>query len=137
MISTTRTPDKRKWYSKIGLALFIMTIPTVLYIFIFHYLPIGGLVIAFKNYNSFQGIFNSPWTDMGGFKHFYTFLTLPNFWKIVRNTLVLSIASIFFNSICPIVFALLLNEVKNKKYKKLPLGGSHIKNPLTSKILES
>lgn len=115
----SRTPTNRKWYSKIGLALFIMTIPTVLYIFIFHYLPIGGLVIAFKDYNSFQGIFDSPWTSMGGFNHFYTFLTLPNFWTIVKNTLVLSLASIFFNSLCPIIFALLLNEVKNKKYKRV------------------
>ena len=44
----SRTPGKRKWYSKIGLALFVMTIPTILYIFIFHYLPLSGLVIAFK-----------------------------------------------------------------------------------------
>lgn len=113
------TPSKRKWYSKIGLALFVMTIPTVLYIFIFHYLPLGGLVIAFKDYTAFKGIFGSPWTSMGGFKHFYTFITSPNFWTIIKNTLVLSIASIVFNSLCPIIFALLLNEVKAKKYKRL------------------
>ena len=115
----SRTPEKRKWYSKIGLALFIMTIPTVVYIFIFHYLPLSGLIIAFKDYSSFKGIFNSDWTSMGGFKHFYTFITAPNFWTIIKNTLVLSIASIVFNSILPIIFALLLNEVKAKKYKRL------------------
>ena len=70
----SRTPEKCKWYSKIGLALFIMTIPTVVYIFIFHYLPLSGLIIAFKDYSSFKGIFNSDWTSMGGFKHFYTLL---------------------------------------------------------------
>lgn len=96
-----------------------MTIPTILYIFIFHYLPLSGLVIAFKDYTSFKGIFGSPWTSMGGFKHFYTFITAPNFWTIIRNTLVLSIASIIFNSILPIIFALLLNEIKVKKYKRL------------------
>lgn len=115
----SRTPGNRKWYSKIGLALFVMTIPTILYIFIFHYLPLSGLVIAFKDYTSFKGIFGSPWTSMGGFKHFYTFITAPNFWTIIRNTLVLSMASIIFNSILPIIFALLLNEIKVKKYKRL------------------
>lgn len=114
-----KAPAKRKWYSKMGLGLFLMTIPTVLYIFIFHYLPIGGLVIAFKDYSSFKGIFGSPWTSMGGFKHFYTFITSPNFWTIIKNTLTLSLASIFFNSLCPIVFALLLNEVRVKKYKRV------------------
>lgn len=113
------TPSRRKWYQKIRLALFIMTIPTIVYIFIFHYLPIGGLVIAFKDFSSFKGIFDSPWTSMGGFKHFYTFITAPNFWLIMRNTLVLSLASIFFNSLFPIIFALILNEVKAKKYKRL------------------
>ena len=53
----SRTPEKRKWYSKIGLALFIMTIPTVIYIFIFHYLPLSGLIIAFKDYSSFKSYY--------------------------------------------------------------------------------
>ena len=118
IVEILRTPTKRKRYSKIGLILFVMTIPTVVYFFIFHYLPIGGLVIAFKDYNAFQGIFNSPWTDMGGFKHFVTFVTSPNFWQLIGNTLYLSVMSILFNSLCPIIFALLLNEVKPKRFKK-------------------
>ena len=56
---------------------------------------------------------------MGGFKHFYTFVTSPNFLSILRNTLVLSLLSIVFNSILPIIYALFLNEVRNKGYKKL------------------
>lgn len=119
IVEVLRTPKKQKWYSKLGIALFIMTIPTVIYFFIFHYLPIGGLVIAFKDYNAFKGIFDSPWTSTGGFKHFYDFVTAPNFWEIVKNTLVLSVTSILVNSLCPIVFALLLNEIRAPKYKKL------------------
>lgn len=115
----SRTPAKRKWYSKMGLALFAMALPTFLYVLIFHYLPLGGLVIAFKDYSSFKGIFDSPWTSMGGFKHFYTFMTQPNFWSIVKNTLVLSVASIIFNSILPIIYALILNEVRIKKVKRV------------------
>ena len=94
----SRTPQKRSWASKVGLVLFLMTIPTVLYVFIFHYLPLGGLVIAFKDYSSFKGIMDSPWTSMAGFKHFHTFINSPNFWLIMKNTLVLSVASIIFNS---------------------------------------
>ena len=82
-------------------------------------MPLEGLLISFKDYNSFQGIFGSPWTSMGGFKHFYTFVTSPNFLSILRNTLVLSLLSIVFNSILPIIYALFLNEVRNKGYKKL------------------
>ena len=115
----SRTPAKRKWYSKMGLALFAMALPTFLYVLIFHYLPLGGLVIAFKDYSSFKGIFDSPWTSMGGFKHFYTFMTQPNFWSIVKNTLILSVASIIFNSILPIIYALILNEVRIKKVKRV------------------
>lgn len=96
-----------------------MTLPTIAYIFVFHYMPLEGLLISFKDYNSFQGIFGSPWTSMGGFKHFYTFVTSPNFLSILRNTLVLSLLSIAFNSILPIIYALFLNEVRNKGYKKL------------------
>ncbi len=114
-----RKPKAKSLYSKLGITLFLMTLPTIVYIFIFHYMPLEGLLISFKDYNSFQGIFESPWTSMGGFKHFYTFVTSPNFLSILRNTLVLSLLSIAFNSILPIIYALFLNEVRNKGYKKL------------------
>lgn len=113
-----RKPKAKSLYSKLGITLFLMTLPTIVYIFIFHYMPLEGLLISFKDYNSFQGIFGSPWTSMGGFKHFYTFVTSPNFLSILRNTLVLSLLSIVFNSILPIIYALFLNEVRNKGYKK-------------------
>lgn len=114
-----RKPKAKSLYSKLGITLFLMTLPTIVYIFIFHYMPLEGLLISFKDYNSFQGIFGSPWTSMGGFKHFYTFVTSPNFLSILRNTLVLSLLSIVFNSVLPIIYALFLNEVRNKGYKKL------------------
>ena len=47
----SQVPSKRKWYSKIGISLVLMALPTIVYIFIFHYLPIGGLVISFKDYS--------------------------------------------------------------------------------------
>ena len=113
-----RKPKKRSFANKIGLVLILMALPTVVYIFVFHYMPLEGLVIAFKDYNSFQGMFNSPRTSMGGFQHFYNFVTSPNFWEILKNTLVLSVLSILFNSFLPIIFALFLNEIRAKGYKK-------------------
>ncbi len=116
--SKAALPFKQR-LSKMHIVLYLMVLPTVAYVFIFNYLPLGGLVMAFKNYNSFQGIWKSPWADMHGWAHFYNFVTLPNFWDLIRNTLVLSCLSIFFNTICPIFFALFLHEVKNKKWKRL------------------
>lgn len=113
-----RKPKNRTFANKIGLVLILMALPAVVYIFIFHYMPLEGLIIAFKDYNSFQGMFNSPWTCMGGFQHFYNFVTSPNFWQILRNTLVLSVLLILFNSLLPIIFALFLNEIRAKGYKK-------------------
>lgn len=111
-------PRTSSFYSKWHISLWLMALPTIVYIFIFAYIPLGGLVIAFKDYNLFQGIMDSPWTSMAGFKHFYTFVTSPNFWELIRNTLVLSISSIIVNSILPIIYALFLNEVRYKWAKK-------------------
>lgn len=114
-----RKPKPKSLFTKWQIPLFLMVLPALSYVIIFHYLPLGGLTIAFKDYNSFDGIMKSPWTNMGGFKHFYTFVTSPNFFSILRNTLVLSLASIVFNSLLPIIFALFLNEIPAKKYKRL------------------
>lgn len=114
-----RKPKSKSLVSRFQIALWLMIIPAMAYIIIFHYFPLGGLVISFKDYNSFQGIFDSPWTTMGGFKHFYNFVTSPNFFTILSNTLILSLLSIVFNSLLPIVFALFLNEVCFPKYKRL------------------
>ncbi len=82
-----RKPKARSLWSKWGITLFLMALPTVVYVFIFHYMPLEGLIISFKDYNSFQGMWGSPWTSMGGFKHFYNFITAPNFWTLMKNTL--------------------------------------------------
>ena len=97
------------WYKK--WSLYLLLLPTLIYVFVFCYLPIFGNIIAFKDYNSFLGIFDSPWTSMGGFKHFITFVKLPNFWNIISNTLVISVYSIVLNTILPVILALLINEI--------------------------
>ena len=90
-------------------SLYLLLLPTTVYLLIFCYVPILGSVIAFKDYNAFLGIWDSPWAASGGFQHFVNFVTMPNFWNILGNTLVLSVASIIFNTILPVVFALFVN----------------------------
>lgn len=114
---TIKTSKFDKW--KTTLILTLMMLPAIIYVAVFHYLPLFGLVIAFKDYNSYQGIFGSPWTAMSGFKHFYNFITIPDFWKIVWNTVSLSFVSLFFGTVLPIGFALLVNEIRNKTYRKV------------------
>ena len=110
--------DKKKKFKVKNVSLYLLMLPTVAYVFIFHYLPLAGLVIAFKNYNAFQGVFGSGWAEKLGFEHFYNFVTLPNFWNIMGNTLLLSVLSIVFNTILPIILALFINEIRVKWFKK-------------------
>lgn len=93
----------------------IIFIPMVYYT-VFHYLPMYGVIVAFKDYNIVKGVMASPWV---GFKHFEKFLTDVYFWKLVRNTLLLNIYGLVFGFPMPIVIAILLNELKAKRYKKM------------------
>ncbi|MFA5692691.1 MAG: hypothetical protein WC907_03660, partial [Acholeplasmataceae bacterium] len=94
--------------------LFLLLLPAIIYLIIFHYIPIGGLIIAFKNYNPFLGIFKSEWV---GFEKFNVFFSSYYFWTIISNTLRISFVALIFNTLVPIIFALLVNEVQNKKFK--------------------
>jgi len=88
------------------------------YYVIFEYFPMYGILIAFKNIKVFNGmgsIFNAPWI---GFKHFQEYLSDPYFWKLVRNTILIRIYEIVWGFPMPILFALLLNEVKNKIFHR-------------------
>lgn len=96
-------------------SLFIIALPGMLHFFIFQYLPIGGNVIAFQDYNIFQGILNSPWI---GFKHFTTMFTYAEFYNILGNTFMLSLLSIVFGFPAPLILALLLNEVRKIIFKR-------------------
>lgn len=95
--------------------LYIMLIPFVLWYILFIYKPMGGLVIAFKNYNLFQGITKSPWVGLDNFK---AFLTGPYCLRLIRNTVLIGIYGMIFNFPASILLALMLNEVRNRTYKK-------------------
>ncbi|RUT46188.1 sugar ABC transporter permease [Paenibacillus anaericanus] len=94
--------------------LYLMILPGLLYFIIFKYLPMGGLVIAFQDYQPFQGILGSQWV---GFKHFIRLFTEPTFFMLLRNTLILFAMNIIFFFPLPIILALMLNEVRNRYLK--------------------
>jgi putative aldouronate transport system permease protein len=91
-----------------------MLLPMI-YLLIFAYYPMFGIQIAFKNFQPAKGIFGSPWA---GFRHFRTFFDSYQFIRVVRNTLSLSFYSLAAGFPLPIIFALLLNVVRNRRFKK-------------------
>lgn len=95
--------------------LFLMMLPGLAYYAIFRYIPMYGLIIAFKKYNFSKGILKSEWV---GFKYFIQFLQNPYFGRIVLNTFKISISSLVCSFPITIIFALLLNEIRNTKLKK-------------------
>lgn len=109
-----RHGGKYKW--KEYLMLYLMLLPLLLFYIIFIYKPMGGLVIAFQDYNLFKGIGGSEWV---GLKHFKEFLTTPYFIRTLKNTLILNLYLLIFSFPLQIVFALMINEVRNTKMKKI------------------
>lgn len=96
--------------------IYIMLIPVVLYFIIFHYVPMVGAQIAFKDFSISKGILGSPWA---GFKHFKSYFNSYYFVRLIRNTVVLSAYNILFGFPAPILLAILINEVQNMKFKRV------------------
>lgn len=94
---------------------YFVILPIIIYLFIFNYKPMYGLVIVFKEYRPRAGIWGSPWVGLQQFKSFFNDVY---FWRLMRNTLGLSISSLLFSFPAPILLALFLNEVKHEKFKR-------------------
>ncbi|MFD0620171.1 ABC transporter permease [Paenibacillus sp. GCM10027629] len=92
-----------------------MAIPAIIMIIIFSYIPMWGVLTAFQDYSPAKGFFGSDWV---GFKHFRMFFNAPEFWQIMRNTIVISLLKLFIAFPAPIFLALMLNEVKNAFFKR-------------------
>ena len=98
-----------------NIPLYAMFLPVIAFYFIFKYLPMGGLVIAFKNFNFAKGIWGSPWV---GLRYFEMLFNAPATLNIIRNTFVLSVLRIIFGFPAPILLALMINEMRENWYKK-------------------
>ena len=109
---------KRYW------PLYLMVLPVIAYLFIFSYIPMGGLTLAFKDFNKWDGIWNSPWAtnDLGEldlFKHFRILFEDPRWWESFGTTMKISLLRLVFGFFVPIVLTILLSEMKSKKYSKV------------------
>lgn len=94
--------------------LYIMFIPFLIWLFMFDFLPYNGLQLAFKDYNPFVGINESPWV---GLEHFKTFFSSPYAYRIIRNTLLINFYSLLFKMPATIILALLFNEIRGKFFR--------------------
>lgn len=92
-----------------------MMLPGMLVLFIFCYVPMLGILMAFQDYVPAKGIFGSSFV---GLKHFQYMFSLPDIWLVIRNTVVIALGKIVFGTIAAIIFAILLNEIKVKFLKK-------------------
>ena len=102
--------DIRKNYD-----LYLLLIPGLVMLILFRYVPMYGITIAFKDFNIFEGIMKSQWV---GFENFQKLFTTPEFFRIFRNTLLISCYKIIFNFPLPIIIAICLNEMRCLKLKK-------------------
>ena len=104
-----------KWNNLKHKQLYLMLLVPLIYLVLFCYAPMYGVVIAFQNYNSFDGFFGSEWV---GLYNFERFISQPDFWVLIKNTLIISLYSLVVYTVVPIAFALLLYEVQNKYVRR-------------------
>jgi len=100
---------KHKYY-------FVLLLPGLVYFALFHYWPMAGITIAFKDFRLLDGILGSPWV---GLKWFRILFEAPDFWTALENTIIISFYKLIFNFPAPIILALLLNEIYNSTFKRI------------------
>lgn len=99
-----------------------MLLPGLVLLFLFNYMPMVGVQIAFKDYQIGSTIMNSPWIGLQNFEFLYN----PEFWNVVKNTLAITLLKFIFGFPAPIILALMLNELKSEKYKRVIQSVSYI-----------
>lgn len=99
---------------KANWTLYFLVLPAFVYLFLFNYMPMYGVQIAFRNFRPVKGITGSQWV---GLKHFIKFFNYPNFWKLIGNTMTISLWSIATFPLA-VILALMINEVQNAKFKR-------------------
>ncbi|WP_246313569.1 ABC transporter permease [Paenibacillus foliorum] len=114
-ISIPAEVSKRKPYWYKHWQIYSMVLPGLIYFILFKYIPLTGVIIAFQDYNVFNGIFGSK---LVGLKHFYNLFTYPEFLRVLKNTLLISIYQIVLGFPAPIALAMLMNEVRRMFFKR-------------------
>ncbi|MCR8634837.1 ABC transporter permease [Paenibacillus radicis (ex Xue et al. 2023)] len=106
---------KRSYFLK-NWQIYTMIMPGLLFFVIFKYIPLTGSIIAFQNYNPFGGMLGSEFV---GFEHFVRLFSYPEFYRVLRNTLLISLYQLIFGFPAPLILALLLNEVRKVMVKRV------------------
>lgn len=96
--------------------IYVMLLPVMAYYIVFKYVPMYGIVMAFQDYNVFKSIFDQKWVGLDVFKRIFA---NDNFWMVVKNTLVLNLGTLLVNFPLTIIVALMINEVKARRFKKV------------------
>ena len=120
---------KRFWKTRF---LFCLFLPALVYYIMFKYIPMWGVRMAFYKYNIFKGF---PGSKFIGFDNFTKFFKTPDFWKVTRNTMILGLQGMFINFPVTVFFALLLNEVRYPKFKKVTQTISYLPHFLSSVVI--
>ncbi|MFI3236541.1 MAG: ABC transporter permease subunit [Lachnospiraceae bacterium] len=118
MKKNKKDSNKRKWYDTFGkdYGLYVMSAIPILWYVIFCYIPMGGIVIAFQNYNIFQGIWGSDFVGLAVFKELFG---SSGFINAFKNTIVLGLGEFLLGAPAPIILALMLNEIRLSGFKKI------------------
>lgn len=103
--------------------LYLIFLPFALWFLIFQYVPMAGIIIAFKDYNIFSGFVDSPWV---GFQNFIELFQSRSFVRAFRNTVIISVFRLVIGFPIPIIFAILLNEISAKRYRKFVQTSSYL-----------
>lgn len=114
--------------------IYLMLVPVIVYLLVFCYAPMYGIVIAFKDFKPRLGIMGSDWV---GLKYFKEFVGSVFFSRTLKNTLMLSGLNLLFGFCAPIVFAILLNEVRNLRFKKMVQTVTYLPHFITTVIIAS
>ncbi|MCS7461328.1 ABC transporter permease subunit [Paenibacillus doosanensis] len=103
--------------------LLLMTVPAVLYFLIFHYMPMYGLLMAFKDFSPSRGIWNSPWVGLRWFEEFFGSI---HAFRLIKNVLLLNLYNLIWGFPIPIAFALLVNEVRRQAFRRFVQSVSYM-----------
>lgn len=121
IVSTKSTAKRVSFGNKLAIdlkknkELYLIALPVIAFYILFHYTPMYGAIIAFKNFNPAKGILGSSWV---GFKHFQDFFSTYYFWRLLKNTLTISITSLVVGFPAPIILALLINELRSRAFSR-------------------
>lgn len=123
---------QKRWHN--SKYLMLLFLPALIYYLLFKYVPMFGILISFKDYNTFKGVWASEWV---GLKYYSLFFHSPDFLKLLKNTVLLGISKVVFGFPAPIILALLLNEVRRAALKRFVQSISYLPHFISNVVVVS